>query len=420
MRLGAGRASCQTGRIVNLFPNRFFPVAAVGLFVFAGVALACQVPVFRFALERWIPDPYVITAAPGPSGQFSTDEQAAIEFLKNNQPSVVSAGETGGVFANLAVTVATEPAADFPGAKLTVAYPPKMRGFAVKPIWEGALTLENAKRLVDSPARREIVKRLLKGESAVWVMVESGHAENDQAAAEVVTTAATDAKGSLKIPDGVMTRQEAESAENFAAVNADDVLRSEVPLKIDFSMVRVRRDDPAEAMFLPMLMGIEDDLGDFVSETMVFPVFGRGRLLEPLIGRGVVAENVMEYATYICGACSCEVKDQNPGVDLLIAADWDTALHGSEVVIEKILPPLEGTGALMAAATKAADAKSPPNEEKEPAKDLPEPALTTPEHGSNGGTVAASSFSLPLWVSVVVIVAIVAVGTFFILRKNTP
>ncbi|MCB1088647.1 MAG: hypothetical protein KDM63_16535, partial [Verrucomicrobiae bacterium] len=77
---------------------------------------------------------------------------------------------------------------------------------------------------------------------------------------------------------------------------------------------------------------------------MVFPVFGRGRLLEPLIGKGVRSENVMEYATYICGACSCEVKDQNPGVDLLIAADWDTALHGSEVVIEKVLPPLEGTG----------------------------------------------------------------------------
>jgi hypothetical protein len=400
---------------VYSFSSRFF-LSAFGLFIIAaGVALACQVPVFRFALERWVPDPYQINVAPGSSGKFSADEQAAIDFLKSQQPPA-GTSEVGGVFANLAITVATEPAADFPGAKLSIAYPPKMRGFAVKPIWEGALTLENAKRLVDSPARREIVKRLLHGESAVWVLVESGHAENDQTAAETVTAAATDAKGSLKISDGVMTRQEAESAENFASVNADDILRSEVPLKIDFSTVRLRRDDPAEALFLPMLMGIEDDLGDFVSETMVFPVFGRGRLLEPLIGRGVVAENVMEYATYICGACSCEVKDQNPGVDLLIAADWDTALHGSEVVIEKILPPLEGAGALMAAA-KGAD-KPIHSAESDQTEDQSEPRIGA-NHGTSGGSYSAFYFTIPMWLIAGVIVAIIAAGTLLILRKRS-
>ena len=391
---------------------RLNPIVRLRISVFlvflslTGLALACQVPVFRFALERWVPDPYVVTLAPGPSGQFTADEQAAIDFLKSRQPD--PRAETG-VFSNLAVTVAAEPAADFPGAKMTVAYPPKMRGFAVKPIWEGALTLENARRLVDSPARRELVKQILQGESAVWVMVESGNAEADKAAADTVTSAAAEAKETLTIPDGVMTRQQAESAENFAAVNADDILRSEVPLKIEFSLIRLKRDDPAEALFVPMLMGIEDDLGDFVAEPMVFPVFGRGRLLEPLIGRGVRPENVLEYATYICGACSCEVKDQNPGVDLLITADWDTALHGSEVVIDKILPPLEGAGILAAAGKPGVT---------DGGSDPVAPSAPELEIVSTGPVTPAMPFT-PILITGGVLLLAIGIGTIALLRRKS-
>lgn len=352
---------------------------AVGGLLSAGICLACQVPVFRFALERWTPDAYPVTVTPGSSGALTGEEQAALDFLKARQATAT--GEAG-VFANLAVEVAAEPAAGAPGARMAIGYPPKMRGFAAKPIWEGGLTLEVAKQLVDSPARREIVQRILRGESAVWVLVESGQADADRAAAETVSAALAEARGSLKVPDGVMTRQEAESSENFAAVNADDVLRSEVPLKIDFSLVRVRRDDPAEAMFLPMLLSIEDDLGDYAAEPMVFPVFGRGRLLEPLIGRGIRPENILEYATYICGACSCEVKDQNPGVDLLVSADWDTALHGSEVVIEKVLPPLEGPGVFSSAAAPSAAG---------PAPGSPAPAAAPPGEAGAGLAIVSTS-----------------------------
>ena len=42
-------------------------------------------------------------------------------------------------------------------------------------------------------------------------------------------------------------------------------------------------------------------------------------------------------------------KRGNPGADLLLTADWSEVLEGSEVVIDKILPPLEGAGALVIA-----------------------------------------------------------------------
>jgi len=67
---------------------------------------------------------------------------------------------------------------------------------------------------------------------------------------------------------------------------------------------------------------------------------------------------------YICGACSCEWKQGNPGADLLMTADWDGALEGSWVVVDKILPPLAGVGELV---TGEGGAEAPAGESKPPA-----------------------------------------------------
>ena len=40
--------------------------------------------------------------------------------------------------------------------------------------WQASVTAENAARLVDSPLRQEIARRLLDGQSAVWVLLECG------------------------------------------------------------------------------------------------------------------------------------------------------------------------------------------------------------------------------------------------------
>ncbi|HVJ87615.1 MAG TPA: hypothetical protein VM452_18285, partial [Caulifigura sp.] len=55
----------------------------------------------------------------------------------------------------------------------------------------------------------------------------------------------------------------------------------------------------------------------------VFPVFGRLRALLPLVGPGITPENIRGSARFLAGACSCQVKEQNPGFDLLMNAHWD-------------------------------------------------------------------------------------------------
>lgn len=259
----------------------FLPMAV------AVTAWACQVPVFRYALERWEPGTYVIRAPT----EVKFDPLANAEILQ---------------------------AAD--ATELELYYPSYLRQASEKPIWSAPGTAENVRLMLDSPIRQELKKRLLSGQSAVWLLIESGDATKDAAALKIVEDGLKLSQRKLKLPDRVITQDEANDPARRHE-NAD-VLQSDLPLKIEFSTLMTSRKSSAEAALIAMLMNIESDLSDYSQEPMVFPVFGRGRALEPLIGNGIHADNIHQAAAYLCGACSCEIKEQNPGIDLLMTADW--------------------------------------------------------------------------------------------------
>ena len=52
------------------------------LLVAAVVAEACQVPVFRYALERWQPDHYQLVIVH--DGNLTSEEQADVNYLEEN------------------------------------------------------------------------------------------------------------------------------------------------------------------------------------------------------------------------------------------------------------------------------------------------------------------------------------------------
>ena len=76
-----------------------------------------------------------------------------------------------------------------------------------------------------------------------------------------------------------------------------------------------------------MLLGVESDLCDeeFEKKAMVYCAYGRGRVMPPYIGEGITGDNLLDCVAFLAGACSCMVKEQNPGVDLLMAYDWESA-----------------------------------------------------------------------------------------------
>ncbi|MGC9327065.1 MAG: hypothetical protein ACP5I1_05500 [Candidatus Hinthialibacter sp.] len=194
-------------------------------------------------------------------------------------------------------------------------YPPQLRmpGF----VESGPLTEEYIRSLVQSPVRREIAERLLDGEAAVWIFLECGHKERDEKAFAFIQTLLDQLEKELQLPD----RSDVSMADVIEMDN------SAPPMQIQFSTIRVSRTDPAEQTLVNILMHSEIDLFDYENQPMLFPVFGRARILYALIGEGITEENVREAAGFLIGPCSCLVKDLNPGTDLLMPVNWDDQLQ---------------------------------------------------------------------------------------------
>ena len=92
-----------------------------------------------------------------------------------------------------------------------------------------------------------------------------------------------------------------------------------------------------------MLLASEADLKD-LDEPMVFPVYGRGRFMPPMVGKGITDENITHDAEFLTGPCSCQIKRQNPGTDLLAAVNWESLIQ-PQINVDRELPPLIGIAA---------------------------------------------------------------------------
>jgi len=180
------------------------------------------------------------------------------------------------------------------------------------------------------------------GDSAVWVLLEMGDPAADALAEEKLRAALVEAESTVEIPEGVIRPEELAGTINTrdTPVEMDDVLRSRIPLKIAFSVLRLNLDDPREAIFSRMLT--QSDSRD--TEQKAVPVFGRGRMMPGIPVSQFSRSAIGSAAGYLCGACSCQVKEQNPGLDLLINTDWSKHLQDGLIVTERALPPLTGAG----------------------------------------------------------------------------
>ena len=383
----------------------------------AATAYACQVPVFRYALERWRPDPYQLVIVH--DGNMTGEERAKLSYLEE---SLVGAN---GPVVNLrveTVDLAKEQElleqwkkihADGNGSMTVHLFYP-YEGFEanVPPIWSGSCTKKNMDAILDSPTRRELVKRILAGDSAVWLFLESGNKEEDDKLFKILEGYAKIAEKEIPIPEGVIQQNALDDPDlQLGPGDQENILESSVPLKIAFSIRRLSRKDPEEAVLRAMLLQLEEDLLDeeFADKPMLFPVFGKGRVLPPLIAAGISEENALADCGYLCGPCSCQVKNQNPGMDLLVKADWLTSLEGSSVIVEKELPPLTGVEDLIAA--------------NEPAKDTNVSGKTdASEVNASSASVteeisSEAPFSSGLIIVVVLVTGVLLVGTFT-LNKN--
>ena len=303
----------------------------------ASAALACNIPVFRYALERWPADPYHVVVFH--RGQLAETDSQVLGDLR--RASVANGGN-----ANLTVHTVDLDEKMAPATQelwqankssvlplMVVTYPRSVA--AATAVWSAPLSQSAADEILDSPVRREIVQQLLDGQSAVWLLVESGDPARDEAMAKLLAEELAEMPNRIVLP---FRRPLADSVLAEAASRGPD-------LKIAYSVLRLSRNDPAERFLRAMLLKSAGDLEtEYAGEPVAFPVFGRGRMLDAVVGRGINARNILALCRFLAGPCSCQVKDENPGLDLLISAAWDESLGGplvEEIELPSAIAPSE-------------------------------------------------------------------------------
>jgi hypothetical protein len=271
-------------------------------------ARACTIPVFRYALERWDPSTYEIVIFS--QGPLSDADQSLIDELSTKSANITLRP------VDLSADPSEQDQAIFKSqhpARLPFAvirYPESDEQSPTP--WSGPLADLPAQ--LDSPARHQLTQRLLAGQSCVWVLLESGDKPTDDRLAARVDAALKKLEKTIELPE----------------IDPDGPqIHSPLPLKLSFSLLRVARNDPKETAFIQMLKVAEPDLSAS-DEALVIPVLGRGRAISALAASRVNDQTLSDFAQFICGQCSCEVKDLNPGIDLLLTADWNSIFQDRE------------------------------------------------------------------------------------------
>ncbi len=143
------------------------------------------------------------------------------------------------------------------------------------------------KGILTSPLREKIASELLSGNLCTMLYLKSGNNEKDEAGLEVVrNTIAASPFGSI------------------------------------ISVSELDRGNEEEKHFISLLLNIEHDLKD-IHEPMLFGIFGRFRVLEPLLAKGISEENINLLLGFLTADCSCLIKDNLPGINILCQEDWD-------------------------------------------------------------------------------------------------
>lgn len=298
---------------------------------------ACDVPVFRYALERWLVDIYEVVVFH--EGPLNSEDASVVSWLEQasyeNNPSANFLVNTVDLSTEMDDSMRTLwESLDSSGLPLLVVQQPES-GIYRGSVWSGRLSLNAAKKIVDSPARQDIARRIMDGGAAVFVLVESGNPAYDDDAAKSISEQLSQAENELTFPPQFLERADLEELEASPTPN--------------FSAVRVSRDDPAEEVFINMLMYCEPGLFEYQSDPVVFPIYGRGRVLYALAGRGITRKNIYDACATTIGPCSCTVKDSNPSIDMLMVADWRNGI-GKSWIDEEI--PLVGLGTFISMAEK--------------------------------------------------------------------
>jgi hypothetical protein len=320
--------------------NKLYVLAFCVAFCVPVQAQGCTIPVFRYALEKWDLTSYEILVVH--RGPLSVDLQKTLDKW-NATPSKANVditfldpdAKSSTKLRKSQIELAQSEGYKDEAPWMLVRYQaPRQKAFTA---WSGPCTLANLHSLLDSPMRQTILAHLTRGASGVFVLLTSGDEQKDKAAYNLAVKTLQSLEKKIKLPE-----QDADGPQ----------LTWRLPLKVWLPVVTLDRSKPEEAVLVRLLLNTGEELAE-AKGPILFPIYGRGRALPGLTGEDLSEKYLLTVTSFLCGPCSCTIKAFNPGLDLLLVADWkeipDKLFAGKEGLpvpeVSLTIAPSPSTGA---------------------------------------------------------------------------
>ncbi|MCW0220207.1 MAG: hypothetical protein OJI67_17915 [Prosthecobacter sp.] len=272
-----------------MFPRLFILGLVCATSAYASSICACTIPVFRYALDRWEADKFSLIL-PASAAQDTALNDLLRPLRANGK-------------ANLEITTSKD-------ASITTAELHDSR-HSDRPVWSGNLNAETLPTLLDSPARQKILEHILAGDSVIWVIAEGG-TEADKIEAE-------------RIEKRLRFLEQVAALPVQNPNDPDSQLGPGPPLLLKFTTLRLRRDDPTEQPLIHMLAGPQGKV-DPTTTSFAAAIFARGRVLGAWPLTDLDDASLEDACMFLVGRCSCRLKNENPGWDILMNVDWEKTL----------------------------------------------------------------------------------------------
>jgi len=298
--------------------------AVVMVFAIGKPVLGCSTPVYRYAMYNWVSWPYYVFyfhhGAP-------PEEDAAVNKLLEELPEADPP-------ANVSLTtIDVSQKEEFDRLPEVVKKAYQTHADGKQPLhlvmtsrgvemYAGRLDDTTVRSMIASPKRTKLAELLGEGNATILLILTGPDAAENERAEKVVNEVVKE-----------VAAEPEETPDEYPDTPAE-------PLKV--AAMKVSRTDPAEKWLVRMLLVVEPDLHEFPKDTMIFAAYGRGRVMPPYLGKGINTDNLFDCVAFLAGACSCMVKEQNPGVDLLMQWDWEATADALAEEDEQLNPDLWG------------------------------------------------------------------------------
>lgn len=277
---------------MRMMKCRFFTVLSLFWIALTQVVEGCTIPVFRFALDRWEADRFKLV--------LPAEVAAKPEMVDLMRPL-----RAGGK-ANL--DIVTDRSGQTKAATLSF---PRDEAQAA---WSGELSSASLAELLDSPGRKQLLKHILEGDSVTWVLVDGATPADEEAAQRISKRLAfLEQAAALPIQD---------------PNDPDSQLGPGPELRLKFQVLRLRQDVAVEKPLISMLAGPKGRVD--AKRPFAAAVFGRGRVLGAWQLDELDDAGLEDACMFLIGRCSCRLKNENPGWDLLMNVDWPKMLEETQ------------------------------------------------------------------------------------------